>query len=54
MASGGYEVELVEQLPNALYCIICMNLLKDAMQMQCGHVLCRVCLEKMQESSKSR
>ena len=54
MATGGYEVKLVEGLPQDLYCIVCMNLLKDAVQMQCGHVLCRACLEKLQEYSKSR
>ena len=47
MASGGYEVELVEELSNDLYCIVYRNLLKDAIQMQCGHVLYRVCLEKL-------
>ena len=54
MATGGYDVKLVEELPKDLYCIVCMDLLNDAVQMQCGHVLCRVCLEKLEEISKSR
>ena len=54
MASGGYEVKLVEEIQEDLYCIVCMNLLRDAVQMQCGHVLCRVCLEKLKEHSECR
>ena len=52
MATGGYEVKLVAELPQDLYCILCMNLLRDAVQTHCGHVLCRVCLEKLEENSK--
>ena len=41
MESGGYDVEPFDVLQQDFYCIVCTVLIKEAMQMRCGHVLCQ-------------
>ncbi|XP_057315486.1 TNF receptor-associated factor 3-like isoform X2 [Hydractinia symbiolongicarpus] len=52
--SGGYDYEPVEDVKQDFYCVICLNLLKDAMQLECQHGMCNFCLQSLARSSKQR
>ncbi|XP_057298853.1 TNF receptor-associated factor 3-like [Hydractinia symbiolongicarpus] len=52
--SGGYEYEVVGEALQDLFCPICLNLLKNAMELECGHALCQTCLQNLEASSKER
>ena len=52
MENGGYDVELVDLLPQDFYCVVCMCLIKEAVQLNCGHILCEVCLDNIEKTSK--
>ena len=52
--SGGYDYELVEDVRQDFYCVICLNLMKDAMQLECGHGMCNFCLQSFEKSCKDR
>ena len=54
MEGGGYDVEPIDALQQDFYCIVCTVLIKEAMQMQCGHVLCKGCLEKLEDTSRKK
>ena len=43
---GGYDVDLVDQdeLPPDLKCAVCWKLLRDPVQLGCGHGYCSSCL----------
>ena len=43
---GGYDYELVNEVPDKLKCSICLLPLKDPMQVtKCGHRICKVCID---------
>lgn len=52
--SGGYRFEVAEEVRKDFYCIICLNLMRDAMQLKCGHGMCNCCLESWEDSRKKR
>lgn len=52
--SGGYDYEVVEDVKPDLYCVICLNLMKDAMQLECPHGMCNFCFQSLSKSSKDR
>ena len=54
MATGGFSNELVDEASPRLYCIICNFLIKETMQLQCGHVFCHSCIRKLDETSIQR
>ena len=54
MEGGGYDVEPVDVIQPDFYCIICKLLIKEAMQMPCKHVLCKGCLEKLQDTFREK
>ena len=54
MEGGGYDVEPIDALQEDFYCIVCTVLIKEAMQMQCGHVLCKGCLETLEDTSRKK
>ncbi|XP_057298847.1 TNF receptor-associated factor 3-like isoform X2 [Hydractinia symbiolongicarpus] len=52
--SGGYDYDIVEEVKQDFYCVICLNLMKDAMQLTCGHGMCNYCLQSLAQSSSKR
>lgn len=52
--SGGFNVEVAEDVKQDLYCVICLNLMKNVMQLQWGHGMCKICLEDLETSSRER
>lgn len=52
--SGGYDYDIVEEVKQDFYCVICLNLMKDAMQLACGHGMCNYCLQSLAKSSSER
>ena len=50
----GYDYEVVGEKFNDLFCTICLKLMRNAIQLPCGHGLCKTCLDGLQKSSKSR
>lgn len=52
--SGGFPYEVAQQASRDLYCLICLNLMRDATQLTCGHGMCKTCLEDLEKSSIER
>ncbi|XP_065837045.1 TNF receptor-associated factor 6-B-like isoform X2 [Oscarella lobularis] len=44
---GGYTASFVEPLDKELECPICLCLLRDPVQTECGHLFCMVCFDEM-------
>lgn len=42
----GYDYELVDKLIKELECPICFLLMRDAVELPCGHSLCSECLDQ--------
>lgn len=49
-----YDYEVVEEVKEDFYCVICLNLMKEAMQLKCGHGMCKSCLDDLRNSSEKR
>ncbi|UJR30229.1 hypothetical protein I4U23_017767 [Adineta vaga] len=47
--AGGYYVNLLESFDEKYKCPICSRLLKDPMQLECGHRLCQTCIQPQTE-----
>ena len=45
---GGYQFEVVDKDSpiKDLQCVFCTGLLKDAMDLPCGHLACEICLQQ--------
>ena len=43
---GGYSAPFVGTLDKELECPICLCVLRDPVQTECGHLYCRGCLEQ--------
>ncbi|XP_057299086.1 TNF receptor-associated factor 3-like [Hydractinia symbiolongicarpus] len=52
--SGGFNFEVAEEVRRDFYCVICLNLMRNAMQLTCGHGMCKSCLEGLKKSSSER
>lgn len=52
--SGGYDYDVAEEVREDFYCVICLNLMKDAMKLTCGHEMCDFCLQLLAKSSHER
>ncbi|XP_057298559.1 TNF receptor-associated factor 6-like [Hydractinia symbiolongicarpus] len=53
----GYDVEIVGDVGAVFkdaYCIICLKLMRDAIQMNCGHGMCKSCFHALSESCRHR
>ena len=37
MSEDGYDVEVVENVSQDFYCVICLKLMRKAVHMHCGH-----------------
>ena len=46
-SEGGYDVEFVEDLGEKYRCSICLFVLKDPVQTECGHRFCKTCIESV-------
>lgn len=47
---GGYDCEFVFEVPNALQCLICTAVAREAQQVDCcGKVFCKRCLRKLKQ-----
>ncbi|XP_057296253.1 RING finger protein DG17-like [Hydractinia symbiolongicarpus] len=49
-----YDYEVVEEVKEDFYCVICLNLMKEAMQLKCGHGMCKSCLDDLRNNSRKR
>ena len=54
MSQDGYDVEVISEVSNELYCVICLKLMQNAVHMHCGHGMCNACYQKLIKSSKER
>ena len=45
MYGGGYDYEIVGDKFEDFFCPICLKLMKDAVQLECGHGMCNGCLQ---------
>ncbi|XP_057299205.1 TNF receptor-associated factor 4-like isoform X2 [Hydractinia symbiolongicarpus] len=51
---GGFDFEVAEEVKRDFYCVICLNLMRNAMELTCGHGMCKSCLEGLKKSSMER
>ncbi|XP_057297322.1 RING finger protein 151-like [Hydractinia symbiolongicarpus] len=49
---GGYKYEISGDVLPDLLCCICLKLMKNAMQLECGHGMCQSCLEDLEKNCK--
>ena len=49
---GGYDVVLVNEEIKELSCSICLMLMRDPVELGCGHSLCSTCLDDWEERVK--
>ncbi|XP_057298842.1 TNF receptor-associated factor 3-like isoform X1 [Hydractinia symbiolongicarpus] len=52
--SGGYDYEVVGEPFEDVYCAICMKLMRDPVQLECGHGMCATCFRTLSESANTR
>jgi len=46
MNTGGYHgFEITEGSKDLVECLYCTGILKDAMELPCGHLVCETCLQ---------
>jgi len=46
MNTGGYHgFEIAEGSKDLVECLYCTGILKDAMELPCGHLVCETCLQ---------
>ena len=50
----GYDYEVVGDVFDDLNCVICLKLMRDAIQMGCTHGMCNLCYEKLAQSALER
>ena len=48
---SGYDFKLVKESEINLECPICLMLVRQAMELPCSHLLCRVCTDKLRKFS---
>jgi len=50
-STGGYHhFEVLEGHSDILECVYCTGLLKDAKELPCGHLICEVCLQTLNQT----
>ena len=48
MTTGGYHgFEIFEGSTDLVKCLYCTGILRDAMELPCGHLICEVCLQRI-------
>ncbi|XP_052800376.1 TNF receptor-associated factor 6-like isoform X2 [Mya arenaria] len=52
--SRGWDVEVVPSISEKYTCVICMFLLREPLQTECGHRFCRPCITRWLRESDSR
>ena len=52
--SGGYDFEVVGPFEKEYECPICMLLIRDTIELPCGHTMCKSCLEKWETNPAER
>ena len=50
----GYDYEVVSESFVDLNCVICLKLMRDAIQMECTHVMCNGYFEKLTQNALER
>ena len=48
----GYDYEVVGDVVNDLNCVICLKLMRDAIQVKCRNGMCNGCYEKLEDLSR--
>ena len=43
MESSGYEADFVNPVPDHYKCSICLFVMRDPVQLVCGHQFCGIC-----------
>jgi len=44
--SEGYDIDTIDKVQEDFYCPICLKLMRNVKQLDCGHVFCEGCLQK--------
>jgi len=44
--SDGYDIDTIDKVQQDFYCPICLKLMRNVKQLDCGHVFCDGCLQK--------
>lgn len=44
---NGYDAEPVGSINKDLFCSICLKLMRDAVESECGHGLCNGCFQSL-------
>lgn len=52
--SGGYDFEVIGDIGKDFECPICLLLIKEAVELPCAHVFCKLCLENWQANPMER
>ena len=47
----GFEATFLDDIPEDIKCAICHLVLKDPLQLQCGHRFCTPCFDRMKRYS---
>lgn len=51
---GGYDYEVSSEITNELKCMICLRLMKNPLQLACGHGMCKSCFGKLVVDAEKR
>ena len=54
MAAGGYDVDVVGETFDDLYCVVCLKLMKNPVQFKCGHGMCYACFKSLSNRARER
>lgn len=53
-SDGGYDVELLQDVSSDLYCVICLKLMRNPVQFNCGHGMCYGCFKNLLHKAKQK
>ena len=52
---GGYDCDVINEVPEDLICSVCHFALKEPVQLEvCGHGMCRSCLNQLKDHAARR
>jgi len=54
MEEEGYDGDVIQEISNDFYCIICLKLMRNPVQFKCGHGMCFACFRKLQQRARQR
>lgn len=54
MSPAGYTYEVIGENLKDLRCPVCKHLIKDCVELPCGHCMCKNCIEQLNEQAAEK